>query len=95
MREVVDERARTQRPVPPGVEQYDSRRRIAIGGESGLGRRLQVRGGLRFDVEAPDEVVPAAGASFAVSRRLWLDFQVTLGTSERDQGWGIGGRFVM
>jgi hypothetical protein len=73
----------------------EERRRIAIGGEAGLGKYLQVRGGVRFDAEAPDEVVPAAGVSVGLGRRLWLDVQVTLGNSEREQGWGIGGRFAM
>jgi hypothetical protein len=73
----------------------EERRRIAIGGEGSLGQRFQIRGGVRFDAEAPDEVVPAAGASLGVTRRLWVDVQVTLGNSQRDQGWGIGGRFVM
>jgi hypothetical protein len=81
----------TRRLTPESEE----RRRVAIGGEAGLGRYLQFRGGLRFDTEEPDEVVPAAGVSLGLGQRLWLDVQVTLGNSQREQGWGIGGRFVM
>ena len=73
----------------------EERRRMAIGGEGSLGQHVQIRGGVRFDVEAPDEVVPAVGASLGLGRRFWVDVQVTLGTSQRDRGWGIGGRFAM
>jgi len=73
----------------------EERRRIALGAESPVGGRVMVRGGLRFDAEELGELVPAAGLSLGLSKRFWVDIQMTLGNSQNDHGWGIGGRFVM
>jgi hypothetical protein len=64
------------------------RRAVALGAESLVGRRLQVRAGLRWNREEARARTGAVGASVALRRGLWLDGYVIRGG--RDEGRGFG-----
>jgi hypothetical protein len=65
------------------------RRMIAFGAESPVGSRFALRGGVRWDLKGEREPVAAAGASVALSGRVWLDGHYSYGHSDRDQGFGF------
>jgi hypothetical protein len=65
------------------------RRMIAIGGESRLGTHLQVRGGVRWNLEGLRRPVTALGASLVLRPGLWLDGHWSRGQSDEDRGFGF------
>jgi hypothetical protein len=48
-------------------------RMLAFGGEARLGTRLSVRSGVRWSVEGERRLVKAAGASYMIRPRMWVD----------------------
>jgi F plasmid transfer operon protein TraF len=68
----------------------DLRRMIAFGGENRLGPRLQVRGGIRWDLAGVRRPVGTAGVSFSLRPGLWLDGFVMRGRLDEDRGFGFG-----
>jgi hypothetical protein len=65
------------------------RRMIAFGGESRLGSRLSVRGGVRWDLEGPRATVATIGGSVAVRPGFWLDGHYAYGRLDGDRGFGV------
>ena len=65
------------------------RRMMALGGETRLGSRLAVRGGVRWNRAGSSEPVGTVGGSVAVRSGLWLDGHYAHGRAERDRGFGI------
>jgi hypothetical protein len=65
------------------------RRVIALGGESRLGPRLFVRGGVRWQRDADRRPVGALGASVLLRSGFWLDGYVTPQPRQDGQGFGI------
>ena len=65
------------------------RRMVALGGESRLGSRLMVRGGVRWDREGPRDTVTTVGVSVAVRSGLWLDGHYAHGRTGMDRGFGV------
>jgi hypothetical protein len=66
------------------------RRMIAIGGESRIGQRLAVRGGVRWNREGDARrPVSTVGGSVAIRSGMWLDGHYALGRSDMDRGFGI------
>lgn len=65
------------------------RRMIALGGESRLGSRLAVRGGVRWNREGTRQAVTTVGGSVAVRSGLWVDGHYAHGQSDGDRGFGI------
>jgi hypothetical protein len=65
------------------------RRMIALGAEGSAGARFALRGGVRWDLEGDRQPIAAAGASLALSQRVWLDGHYSYGHSDRDQGFGF------
>jgi hypothetical protein len=65
------------------------RRMIAFGGESRLGARLLVRGGVRWNLEGLRRPVTALGASLVLRRGLWLDGHWSRGQADEDRGFGF------
>jgi hypothetical protein len=63
------------------------RRTIALGGETRLGVRLTVRGGLRWQ-RGETRPIGALGGSVRLRQGFWLDGYVTHGQSG-DQGFGV------
>jgi hypothetical protein len=70
----------------------ERRQRLAMGAEGRIGARLAVRGGYNLTIVGPFRSFGSVGASVGLSRRFWLDGQLTRGASG-DTGWGIGARF--
>jgi hypothetical protein len=71
------------------VDLRDGPRRIlAFGGEDRLGRRLAVRGGVRWSLEGAKRRVGTAGLSIALRPNLWLDGHYTHGRLDADRGFG-------
>jgi hypothetical protein len=69
------------------------RRVVAVGAEGwGLGRRLGIRGGARFNTAGAEEKAYTAGASVAVGRGVFVDGHVVLGGAGDEGGWGIAAR---
>ena len=71
-------------------------RHLAVGTEARVLPRAYARAGVRVNTAAdqPGGRAPAVslGGSFAARTSLWLDTQVTLGSSEGDRGWGVAAR---
>jgi hypothetical protein len=67
----------------------DLRRMIAFGGESRLGSRLAVRGGVRWNREGDRRPVSTVGASLVVRSGLWLDGHYAYSQTSRDRGFGV------
>jgi hypothetical protein len=65
------------------------RRMIAFGGEERLGKRLVVRGGVRWSLRGPRRRVYTAGGSFSLRPRFWLDAHFTQGHVDGDRGFGL------
>ena len=73
-------------------------RDVAVGTEGRLARRLQVRGGFRWNTLGGEDpgrrAVFSVGGSYAVFPSVLLDLQVTPGGGAADRGWGLAGRIV-
>lgn len=73
-------------------------RNVAGGAELRLTPRALARAGLRFNTlsDQPGGHAPVGtvGASFATVRSIFVDGQVTFGSSSGDRGWGIAARIV-
>jgi hypothetical protein len=74
-------------------------RDLAIGAEAHPARRAWVRGGIHWNTAGGDSGPGAApigsiGASYAIYGSVLADGQVSFGSENGDQGWGIGLRFV-
>lgn len=65
------------------------RRMVAFGGESRVGSRLTVRGGVRWNLEGTRQTVTTVGTSIAVRSGLWLDGHYAYGQSAMDRGFGV------
>ena len=65
------------------------RRVIDLGGESRLGPRLFVRGGVRWQRDADRRPVGALGASVMLRSGFWLDGYVTPQSRSDGQGFGM------
>ncbi|MEO6713057.1 MAG: conjugal transfer protein TraF [Mycobacteriales bacterium] len=66
------------------------RRMFALGGEAGLGSRLVVRSGVRWNLKGSRRPVGAVGMSVSVRRGLWLDGHYTRGRPDEDREFGVG-----
>jgi hypothetical protein len=65
------------------------RRMIALGGETRLGARAAVRGGVRWSRDGDRRAVGAVGGSVGLSRLLWLDGYYSYSGSGEDRGFGF------
>jgi hypothetical protein len=65
------------------------RRMIAFGGETRIGSRLAVRGGVRWNREDSANPVTTVGASVAVRTGLWLDGHYAYGKDAVARGLGV------
>jgi hypothetical protein len=65
------------------------RRTIALGGETRIGERLALRGGIRLQQSGDSRPIGALGGSVRLRLGLWLDGYVTRGHSAGDRGFGI------
>lgn len=66
-------------------------RRVAFGAERWFaGEKLAFRGGLRVSTLGAAAPVVAAGASVAVTGRVWLEAHGSLGDADAERGWGVG-----
>jgi hypothetical protein len=71
------------------VDLRDGPRRIlAFGGEDRIGRRLAVRGGMRWSLEGSKRQVGTAGVSVSLGRNLWVDSHYSHGKQDADRGFG-------
>lgn len=70
----------------------DLRRNIAFGGESRLGGRMAVRGGVRWSLEGLKRTVWAGGASVLLRPGMWIDSHYSYGTRGEDRGFGASMR---
>jgi hypothetical protein len=68
------------------------RRMIALGGESRLGARVAVRGGVRWNRDGAARPIAAAGGSVKIRQSLWVDGYYTLSQHDEDRGFGIAMR---
>jgi hypothetical protein len=69
---------------------WDGPRRIlAVGGEDRFGQRWALRGGVRWSLEGARRTTASIGASLAVRRSFWLDWQYTQGHLDADRGFSI------
>ena len=72
---------------------FGDRRVVAVGGEGwGLGRRLGVRAGARFNTVGLEEQAYTAGASVAVRSGMFVDGYVVFGGAYDEGGWGVAAR---
>ena len=66
---------------------------IALGGESRLGARAALRGGVRWSREAdPGGPIGAVGGSVMIRRGFWIDGYYTQSRHDEDRGFGIAMR---
>lgn len=65
------------------------RRTIALGGETRLGVRVALRGGIRWERGAAGRPIGAFGGSVSLRPGLWLDGFVTRGRTGEHQGFGL------
>jgi len=65
------------------------RRMIALGGESRLGTRVAVRGGVRWHRDGGAQPIAAAGGSVKIRSSLWVDGYYTISQHDEDRGWGL------
>jgi hypothetical protein len=61
---------------------------LALGGEARLGLRLTVRSGIRWSVEGERRFVKAAGASYMIRPRIWVDGHFSQRGSD-DRAFGL------
>jgi hypothetical protein len=71
----------------------DVQRHLAVGAEHQFAPRLVVRGGFRVNTLDDARPAGAAGVSVGVRSSIWVDAQVTHGSSLADRGWGLSARF--
>ena len=67
----------------------DLRRMFAVGGEAAIGRRLQLRSGVRWNVADEWHTVGAVGASVSLRRGFWVDGHYSLGRDDESREWGV------
>jgi hypothetical protein len=82
-----------------GSTSFGEWRDAAIGAELRPGRRTWVRGGIHWNTAGGTSGPGAApigslGGSYAVYGSVLADGQVSFGSENGDQGWGVGLRFV-
>ena len=65
------------------------RRSIAIGGETRLGARLALRGGIRWEQSERTRPIGALGGSIRLRQGLWLDGYVTGSHAGGNRGLGM------
>lgn len=65
------------------------RRMIAFGGESRLGVRAAMRGGVRWSRDGSRRPIGAVGGSVAIRPGMWLDGYYTQGRRDEDRGFGV------
>ena len=65
------------------------RRMIALGGETRLGARAAVRGGVRWTRDGPRQTIGAVGASMGLGRGMWLDGYYSYSRAGEDRGFGF------
>lgn len=65
------------------------REMVALGGETRLGSRVLLRGGVRWLRDSGTRPIGAFGGSLQLHQRLWLDGQVAYGRADEDRGFGI------
>ncbi len=68
-------------------------RRFAVGTEGRVHRKAFVRGGVSAGASGERAAAASAGASFAATRSLLIDVQVTSGSERAQSGWGVSARF--
>ena len=68
------------------------RRMIAVGGESRLGRRAAMRGGVRWSRDGSADPIASVGGSVAIRPSFWLDGYYSLGRRDEDRGFGFAMR---
>ena len=68
------------------------RRMIAAGGESRLGRRAAMRGGVRWSRDGSADPIASVGGSVAIRPSFWLDGYYTRGRRDEDRGFGFAMR---
>jgi hypothetical protein len=72
---------------------FGQRRVIAVGAEGwGLGRRVGIRGGARFNTTGAEEQAYTAGGSIAVRSGMFVDGYLVYGGTDDESGWGIAAR---
>jgi F plasmid transfer operon protein TraF len=71
------------------------RRMIALGGESRLGTRAAVRGGVRWSRDDSGRTIGSVGGSVMIRRNFWIDGYYTQGRHDEDRGYGIALRAGM
>ncbi len=64
-------------------------RMLAFGGEARLGLRLAVRSGVRWSVEGDRRLVKAAGASYMIRPRMWVDSHFSQGGADGHRAFGV------
>ena len=65
------------------------RRMIALGGESRLGARAAVRGGVRWSRDDSGRQIGTVGGSVMIRRGFWVDGYYTQSRHDEDRGFGI------
>jgi hypothetical protein len=65
------------------------RRMIALGGESRLGARAAVRGGVRWSRDDSGRQIGTVGGSVMIRRGFWVDGYYTHGRHDEDRGFGM------
>ncbi len=68
------------------------RRKIAAGGESRLGSRAAMRGGVRWNRDGTADAIASVGGSVAIRPSFWLDGYYTQGRRDEDRGFGFAMR---
>jgi hypothetical protein len=74
-------------------------RDAAVGAEAHPARRAWVRGGIHWNTAGGDggpgaALIASIGGSYAIYGSVIADGQVSFGSENGDQGWGVGLRFV-
>ncbi len=69
--------------------QGDLRRMFALGGEVHLGHALQVRSGVRWDLEGTHDPIAAIGMSVTIRRGIWVDGHYAVGRTDEDREFGV------
>ena len=67
----------------------DLRRMLAVGGETSVGSRVQVRSGARWNLAGDRDVLGAVGASVSVRRGWWIDGHYARGRSDEAREMGV------
>lgn len=67
----------------------DLRRMLAVGGETSVGSRVQVRSGARWNLAGDRDVLGAVGASISVRRGWWIDGHYARGRGDEAREMGV------